>query len=167
MKGLLGKKIGMTQVFQEDGVCVPITVIEAGPCKITQIKTPEKDKYSSLQLAFDPVKKGNRVPIPQQGHFSPAGILGAKYVKEFRTKDTFGFEVGQEIKADIFKAGEKVKVIGTSKGKGFQGTVKRHNFTRGPVSHGSHNIRQPGSIGQSSDPSRVFKNLRMAGHMGN
>ncbi len=164
-KGLLAKKVGMTQVFDESGNIVPVTVLLAGPCTVTSVRTPEKEKYSALQLGFEEVKPG-RLSKAEQGHFKKAGIeSNFRYLREFR--DT-GLEatVGQVLKADIFAAGETVKVTGLTKGKGFQGVMRRHGFGGGRASHGSHFHREPGSLGASSDPSRVFKNTRLPGHMG-
>ena len=150
MKGILGKKLGMTQIFTEEGIVVPVTVVEAGPNVVTQVKTVEKEK--SLNK-------------PQKGHLAAANVL-KKHLKEFRVDAVEEFTVGQEIKADLFAAGEKIDVTGTSKGKGFQGPIKRHGQSRGPESHGSRYHRRPGSMGACSFPGRVFKNKKLAGHMG-
>jgi large subunit ribosomal protein L3 len=166
MNGLLGKKLGMTQVFDPDGRVTPVTVIEAGPCCVVQIKTPEKDKYGAVQLAFDPITKKDRVNQPTQGHFQHTEWKGARFIRELRMKDTSGLEVGQEVKADIFAAGDPVQVTGISKGKGFLGVMGRHNFSGGPETHGSMCHRAPGSIGQSAWPSRVRKGMKMGGHTG-
>jgi large subunit ribosomal protein L3 len=164
MSGIIGKKIGMTRIFDEDGNMVPVTVVEAGPCIVTQVKTVETDGYNAVQLAFGKKKRINK---PLLGHLKKANIDTAMRVIEFKEFDVTKVEIGQEIKVDLFKPGEKVKVSGTSKGKGFQGVVKRHGFGGGPKSHGqSDRLRAPGSIGQSSFPSRVFKGIKMAGRMG-
>lgn len=165
MKAILGKKIGMTQVFNEDGTVVPVTVVEAGPLSVVQKKTEENDGYNAIQIGFK-VHKENRVNKPKKGHFDKAGVEYKKYLREFRTENLDQYEIGQEIKADIFKSGDKVDVSGVSKGKGFQGTIKRHNQHRGPMSHGSHYHRSPGSMGAASDPSKVFKGKKLPGHMG-
>jgi large subunit ribosomal protein L3 len=163
-KGIIGKKLGMTQIFdQETGVVTAVTVIEAGPCPVVQVKTPETDGYSAVQLAFGAVKE-RKLPKPQAGHLKHAGVAPHRHLVEFRGTD--GLAVGDTVTVEAFEAGEAVKVSGRSKGKGFAGTIKRHNFGRGPKSHGSHNIRKPGSIGASATPSRVFRGMRMAGHMG-
>lgn len=164
-KGILGRKIGMTQVFTEEGNIIPVTVIEAGPCVVLQKKNVENDGYNSVQLGFLD-KKEHRANKPELGHAKKAGVTPKRYVKEIRDVDLEGIEVGQEIKVDIFKEGEFVDVTGTSKGKGFQGTIKRHGFSRGPSSHGSHFHRQPGSIGPV-DMARVMKGKKMPGRMGN
>jgi len=164
MVGIIGKKIGMTQVFDDDGNLTAVTVIEAGPCAVTQVRTPERDGYSAVQLAFEDCKD-KRLTKAQLGHLKKAGLKhGKRHLVEFR--DATGLAVGDTVTVDVFTEGQEVAVVGVSKGKGFQGTVKRHNFGRGPESHGSHNIRQPGSIGASAYPSRVFKGMRMGGHMG-
>ena len=168
MLGLLGKKIGMTTIFSEDGRKVPVTVISAGPCHVVQIKTAEKDGYSALQLGYDPIKHKHSNK-PMMGHFKKAGLPPFRKVREFTLDDTESeFKIGQELKiADIFDEGEIIDCIGTSKGKGFQGGVKLHHFKGGPKTHGqSDRNRAPGSIGASSYPSRVVKGLRMAAHMG-
>jgi len=169
MIGLLGKKIGMTTIFAEDGRRVPVTVVSAGPCVVVQVKTPDKDGYSAIQLGYDPVK-AKRVTKPLQGHFKKAGLQPYRRLKEFTTEDIeTEFQVGQELKiADIFAEGELIDCIGTSKGKGFQGAVKLHHFGGGPRTHGqSDRTRAPGSVGASSYPSRLVKGIRMAAHMGN
>ena len=164
MKGILGKKIGMTQIFTEVGAVVPVTVVEAGPVVITQIKTVEKDGYNAVQVGFGDVKEKS-LNKPQKGHLAAANTL-KKHLKEFRVDSVEGFTVGQEIKADLFAAGEMIDVTGISKGKGFQGPIKRHGQSRGPESHGSRYHRRPGSMGACSFPGRVFKNKKLAGHMG-
>jgi len=168
MVGLLGRKLGMTRIFSEDGHNIPVTVIEAGPCFVSQIKTPEKDGYSAVQLGFME-KKEKRTTKPLLGHFAKANLKPLRYLREFRDFD-MGKELklGDEIGVEIFEPGDVVDVSGRTKGRGFQGVVKRHRFGGGPKTHGqSDRLRAPGSIGQSSFPSRVLKGLRMAGHMGN
>ncbi len=165
-KGLLAKKVGMTQVFSDRGELLPVTVLEAGPCVVVARRTGAKDGYEAVQLGFGSVRE-KRLVAPLAGHFKKAGVAAHRYLREIRIKAEAGFEVGQAIKVDIFKPGELVDVTGTSKGKGFSGQHKRHHFGRGPVTHGSHNIKQPGSIGSSSTPSRVYKGMRMAGQLGN
>lgn len=164
MKGILGKKLGMTQIFTEEGIVVPVTVVEAGPNVVTQIKTVEKDGYNAIQVGFEDAKEKS-LNKPQKGHLAAANVL-KKHLKEFRVDAVEEFTVGQEIKADLFAAGEKIDVTGTSKGKGFQGPIKRHGQSRGPESHGSRYHRRPGSMGACSFPGRVFKNKKLAGHMG-
>lgn len=164
-KAILGKKLGMTQIFDENRKLVPVTVIEAGPCFVSQKKTVEKDGYDAIQVAFGDIRE-SLVNKPKKGHFTKAGIPVKRFVKEFRLEDTSAYEVGSEIKAEVFAAGDKIDVTGISKGKGFQGVIKRHNFSRGPMSHGSKFHRAVGSMGASSDPSRTFKNKKMPGHMG-
>ncbi|KPU26758.1 50S ribosomal protein L3 [Caloranaerobacter sp. TR13] len=165
MKAILGRKLGMTQVFTEDGVVIPVTVIEAGPVKVVQKKTIEKDGYSAIQVGFSDIKE-KKVNKPLKGHFEKAGVEYKRYLREFRVENVDEYEVGQEIKADVFSAGDKVDVIGISKGKGFQGVIKRHNQSRGPETHGSKYHRAVGSLGASSYPSRVFKTKKLPGHMG-
>jgi len=163
-KGIVGRKIGMTQLFDpESGRVTPVTVVEAGPCPVVQVKTPETDGYQAVQLAFGPVKE-KRLNKPRLGHLRRADVAPHRDLVEVRDAD--GLSVGDTVTVEAFQPGERVKVSGRSKGKGFAGTVKRHNFGRGPVTHGSHNVRAPGSIGASATPSRVFKGIRMAGHMG-
>lgn len=164
MKGILGKKLGMTQIFTEEGIVVPVTVVEAGPNVVTQVKTVEKDGYNAIQVGFEDAKEKS-LNKPQKGHLAAANVL-KKHLKEFRVDVVEEFTVGQEIKADLFAAGEKIDVTGTSKGKGFQGPIKRHGQSRGPESHGSRYHRRPGSMGACSFPGRVFKNKKLAGHMG-
>ena len=165
MKAVLGRKLGMTQVFAEDGRLVPVTVIEAGPMVVTQIKNKETDGYEAVQVAFGEVKE-KRVNKPLRGHFAKAGVGFKKFVREFKVEDLSAYSLAQEIKVDVFEAGEKVDAIGTSKGKGFQGPIKRHNQSRGPMTHGSRYHRGPGSMGAASDPSRVFKGKKLARNMG-
>jgi len=163
---LIGKKLGMSQLFSSDGEAIPVTVIQVGPCTITQIKSAENDGYSALQLGFGE-KKPQRTTKPLLGHFNKSGKGPFAFLREVRVDDTTDFELGQEISADIFQVGELVHVVGTSKGKGFAGTIKRWNFSRGPMSHGGMNKRPPGSIGCSASPSRVIKGRKMPGRMGN
>lgn len=164
-KAILGKKLGMTQIFDENGKVIPVTVVEAGPCVVIQKKNEENDGYSAIKVGFD-VKRETLFNKAQKGQFAKAGVAPRKFVREFRLEDAANYEVGQEIKADTFAAGEKIDVTGISKGKGFQGAIKRWNFSIGPKSHGSKFHRAPGSQGASSDPSRTFKNRKMPGHMG-
>src|SRR5918997_1956211 len=165
MAALLGKKVGMTQVFQEDGRVERVTVLEAGPCPVTAVRTPDRDGYEAVQLAFGAVSE-KRLTKAARGHLAKADAPPMRHVVEFR--DEAGeLQVGEEVRVDAFEQGDKVKVSATSKGKGFQGTVKRHNFNRGPVTHGSHNVRAPGAIGASATPSRTFKGIRGPGQMGN
>lgn len=165
-KAIMGRKIGMTQIFNENGKIVPVTVIEAGPCVVIQKKTTEKDGYEAIRVGFADVKE-KLLSKPVRGQFTKAGVAIKRYIKEFKLDNASEYQVGQEIKVDIFEIGEKVDVTGTSKGKGFQGTIKRWNGHRGPMSHGSKFHRSVGSMGGSSDPSRTFKNKKMPGHMGN
>ncbi len=165
MLGILGRKVGMTQVYTEDGLQIPVTVIEAGPAVITQIKSEEHDGYNALQLAFAE-KKEKKANKPEKGHFAKAQTTPKKYVAEFKVDDVNSYSLGQEIKADIFKEGQVVDVVGTSKGKGTAGGIKRHNYSRGPETHGSKYHRSSGSLGASSTPSRVAKGQKLAGHLG-
>jgi len=163
MKLIIGRKIGMTQIFDEKGIPQPATVIQAGPCYISQIKTRKKDGYSAIQLAFGQAKK---VARSAKGQLNKAKIKqNLKNLKEFRTKESEEYQLGREIKVDIFESGDKVDIVGISKGKGFAGVIKRHGFSRGPESHGSHHHRRPGSIG-SMFPERVIKGKKLPGHMG-
>ena len=162
----MGRKVGMTQIFDANGKIVPVTVIEAGPCVVVQKKTVEKDGYNAIKVGFGDIRE-SLVNKPNKGQFTTAGVSVKRHLKEFRLEDITGYEVGQEIKADLFEAGDKVDVAGVSKGKGFQGTIKRWNAHRGPMSHGSKFHRSVGSMGASSDPSRTFKNKKLPGHMGN
>jgi large subunit ribosomal protein L3 len=166
MKGLVGKKLGMTQLFDEEsGSVTPVTVIEAGPCPVVAVRTPDADGYEAVQLAWEPVAE-RKVSKAERGHLTKAGIDGTyRHLVEFRGHFADAVQ-GENVTVEIFQPGDKVKVSGTGIGKGFQGTIKRHNFHRGPVTHGSHNIRKPGSIGASATPSRVFKGIKMAGRMG-
>ncbi len=165
MSALLGKKIGMTNVFSSDGKLVPVTVVQAGPCVVTQIKTKEVDGYNALQLGFDE-KKVEKLTKPMAGHLKKAGDKGFRVLREFRTDDLGEVEPGAVIGIDTFAIGDKVSISGISKGRGFQGTIKRHGFSRGPETHGSRNHRKPGSIGNSAWPGRVFKGKKLPGHMG-
>lgn len=164
MKGILGRKVGMTQIFTEAGEVVPVTVVEAGPVVVTQVKTIENDGYNAVQVGFVDAKEKS-LNKPQKGHLAAANVL-KKHLKEFRVESVDAYTVGQEIKADVFAAGEMIDVTGISKGKGFQGPIKRHGQSRGPESHGSRYHRRPGSMGACSYPGRVFKNKKLAGHMG-
>lgn len=164
-KAILGKKVGMTQIFNENGKIVPVTVVEAGPCVVLQKKTIENDGYEAIQVGYGEIRE-KLVNKPRQGHFNKAGVTFKRYIRELRLESIEGYEVGQELNADLFQAGEKVDITGTSKGKGFAGVIKRWNFSRGPMSHGSKYHRGVGSMGASSDPSRTFKNKKMPGHMG-
>ncbi len=165
MKGILGKKIGTTQVFSEDGNLIPVTVIEAGPCKVIRLRTKEKDGYEALQVGFEEVKKVKNVPKGRLGHFQKISLPPYRFLKEIKLEG-LNVAVGDEISVDIFNKGETVSVSGISKGKGFQGVMKRHNYKGGPGSHGSMFNRAPGSIGSSAYPSRVWKNKGLPGHMG-
>ena len=164
-KGIIGKKIGMTQIFDEKGNVIPVTVIEAGPCVVAQVKTVETDGYDALQLGFGEVKT-KHMNKPEMGHFAKSKIDNKKHLREFRLDSIEGVKVGDEIKADVFQAGEKVDIQGISKGKGFQGVIKRHGQSRGPMGHGSMYHRRPGSMGPTSTPGRVFKGKKLPGHMG-
>jgi large subunit ribosomal protein L3 len=184
MSAIIGRKLGMTQLFREDGTVVPVTVVEAGPCKVTAVRKADRDGYDAIQLAFGEVDDA-KLTKAELGHLSKAGAGPLKHLVEFRdaeypprepaddpdtlkneAEDVSGLKLGDEVTVSAFEAGQRVKVSGVSVGKGFQGGIKRHNFSRGPVSHGSHNIRAPGSIGASADPARVFKGMRMPGQMG-
>lgn len=165
VKGILGKKLGMTQVFTEDGNAIPVTVIQAGPCVVLQKKDKENDGYEAIQLGFED-KKLSRANKPEIGHAKKAGTTPKKFIREIRGVDLSKYEVGQEVRVDIFSPGERVDVVGTSKGKGFTGAIKRHNQARGPMAHGSKYHRGPGSMG-SIAPNRIFKNQTMPGRMGN
>ena len=163
-KAILGKKIGMTQIFDENGRAIPVTVIEAGPCTVVQIKTKDSDGYEAVQLGFGEVKE-KKLTKPAKGHFTKANVTPAKHLREFRLEE-ISYKVGDEIKADIFSAGEAVDITGTTKGKGFQGVIKRHGQSRGPMGHGSMYHRRPGSMGSTSTPGRVYKGKNLPGHMG-
>lgn len=164
-KAIMAKKIGMTQVFTEDGRLIPVTVLEAGPCSVVQKKTMENDGYEAVQVGFVDQKE-KLANKPKKGHFEKAGVSLKKYLKEFRFEDAANYEIGAEIKADIFAAGDKVDVSGVSKGKGYASTIKRYNAQRGPMGHGSKSHRVVGSMGSSATPSSVKKGKRMPGHMG-
>jgi large subunit ribosomal protein L3 len=166
MPAILAKKLGMTQVFQEDGTVARVTVLEAGPCPVTALRDAERDGYEAVQLAFDQTRE-KHLSKPELGHLRKAGAAPMRRLAEFRDAATGAEQIGDVVRVDSFEVGGRVKVSGVSKGKGFQGTIRRHGFSRGPKSHGSHNIRAPGSIGASATPSRVFKGLRAAGQMGN
>ena len=166
VNALIGKKLGMSQLFSPDGEVTPVTVIQAGPCTVTQIKSVDSDGYNAVQLGFGD-KKPQRSNKPSLGHFKKSGKGPFAVLREVRVDDVGEFELGQEVSADIFQVGELVHVVGRSKGKGFAGTIKRWNFSRGPMSHGGMNKRPPGSIGCSASPSRVIKGRKMPGHMGN
>ena len=180
-KAILATKVGMTQIFNEDGTLTPVTVLQAGPCAVTQIKTVENDGYEAVQVGFVDKKdkiinkdKGGKKEIvhrhgvtkAEQGHFAKAGVTGKRYVREFKFENASEYELGQEIKADIFAAGDHIDATAVSKGKGFQGAIKRHGQSRGPMAHGSKYHRHAGSNGACSDPSKVFKGKHMPGHMG-
>ena len=165
VKGILGEKLGMTQVFTEDGRAVPVTVIKAGPCRVVQLKTAARDGYEAVQISFG---QSRRPTKPVAGHYAKAGVEPARHLVEVRTDDAGSYELGQELKADLFQPGENVDVVGVSKGMGFAGVMKRHGFGGLKASHGTERKhRSPGSIGAASTPSRVFKGIRMAGQMGN
>lgn len=166
MPAILAKKLGMTQIFLDDGSVARVTVLEAGPCPVTAIRTQERDGYDAVQLAFGATRE-RRLSKPELGHLKKADAPPMKHLAEFRQQQPTALKVGETVTAETFEAGSKVKISGTSKGKGFQGTIKRHGFKRGPKSHGSHNVRAPGSIGASAFPARVFKGLRAAGQTGN
>jgi large subunit ribosomal protein L3 len=165
VKGILGRKVGMTQIFDENGRAIPVTVVEAGPCRVTQVKTVDKDGYEAVQLAFGSSKKSSK---PQAGHFRKAGVEDARHVVELRLEERGELSLGDEIKADIFEAGDLVDVIGVTKGKGFAGGMKRHGFSGLSATHGTQRKhRSPGSIGACATPARVFKGMKMAGQHGN
>ena len=166
MKGLLGEKLGMTQVWDENNRVVPVTVVKAGPCVVTQVKNPEQDGYSSVQIAFGAIDP-RKVNKPASGHFAKAGVTPRRHLVELRTDDASEYSVGQELAVDTFEAGQTIDVVGTTKGKGYAGVMKRHGFHGVGASHGAHrNHRKPGSIGGCATPGRVFKGMRMAGRMG-
>ena len=164
-KAILATKVGMTQIFNEDGVLTPVTVLQAGPCVVTQVKTVENDGYAAVQVGFGE-KREKLVNKPMQGHFKKAGVTNKRFVKEFKFDNAEEYALAQEIKVDIFAAGDKIDATAISKGKGFQGAIKRHNQHRGPMAHGSKFHRHQGSNGACSDPSKVFKGKKMPGHMG-
>jgi large subunit ribosomal protein L3 len=167
MSAILAKKLGMTQVFQDDGSVARVTVLEAGPCPVTAVRTTERDGYHAVQLAFGQTKE-KHLSRPELGHLRKADAPPMRHLVEFRLDETApDFQLGQSVTVESFEVGARVKIAGISKGKGFQGTIKRHNFKSGPKSHGSHNVRAPGSIGASADPARVFRGIRGPGQMGN
>lgn len=163
-KGILGRKVGMTQIFTDKGLAIPVTIIEAGPCLVVQKKTPEKDGYTAIQIGFGEKREGlfNK---PLKGHFNKNGVRPLRYLRELRVEDPEAYQVGQEIKAGIFARGERVDVVGTTKGKGFAGGIKRHGFHRGPMAHGSKYHRRPGSLG-AKGPAKVYKGRKLPGHLG-
>lgn len=163
-KAILGRKIGMTQIFDKDGKVIPVTAIEAGPCTVVQVKNKELDGYDAVQMGFGEIKD-KKVNKPKKGHFKKASITPVKYLREFRLEE-ISYNVGDEIKADLFSEGEAVDITGTTKGKGFQGVIKRHGQSRGPMGHGSMYHRRPGSMGSTSTPGRVFKGKKLPGRMG-
>lgn len=163
-KAILGKKLGMTQIFDSTGKAIPVTVIEAGPCTVVQVKTKDSDGYEAIQLGFGEVKEKKLIK-PEKGHFAKASVTPKKHLREFRLEEN-SYHVGDEIKVNIFQDGESVDVTGTTKGKGFQGVIKRHGQSRGPMGHGSMYHRRPGSMGSTSTPGRVFKGKNLPGHMG-
>ena len=164
-KGLIGKKLGMTQIFDEQGKVIPVTVIEAGPCVVAQVKTVETDGYNAIQLGFGDVKE-SKINKPEKGHFAKSKLTPKKHLREFRLDSVENINVGDELKADTFTAGDQLDIQGTSKGKGSQGVIKRHGQSRGPMGHGSMYHRRPGSMGPTSTPGRVFKGKKLPGHMG-
>ncbi|MGN1270019.1 MAG: 50S ribosomal protein L3 [Clostridia bacterium] len=164
-KGLIGKKLGMTQIFDEQGKVIPVTVIEAGPCTVAQVKTVETDGYNAVQLGFGEVKE-SKMNKPEKGHFAKSKLALKKHLREFRMDSVENVKVGDELKADVFAVGDQLDIQGTSKGKGFQGVIKRHGQSRGPMGHGSMYHRRPGSMGPTSTPGRVFKGKKLPGHMG-
>ena len=164
MKAIIGKKVGMTQIFDENGFVIPVTVIEAGPCTVAQVKSVDTDGYNAVQLGFGEVKD-KHINKPEKGHFAKSKLAAKKHLREFRV-DSADVKVGDEVKADVFAAGDKIDVQGTTKGKGFQGVIKRHGQHRGPMGHGSMYHRRPGSMGSTSTPGRVFKGKKLPGHMG-
>ena len=167
MRGMIGKKVGMTQVYDGQGIMTPVTVVEAGPCVVTQVKTEVNDGYEAVQVGYGDRKK-KHLTKPMEGHFSRANVTPKRMLAEFDMIPGFEYKLGQEFTVSLFKPGEYVDVSGTSKGRGFAGVIKRHNFSTQPKTHGTKNTyRRPGSIGQASDPSRVFKGMKMAGHYGN
>lgn len=165
--GIMGYKLGMTRIFRTDGSAVPVTVVAAGPCPVTQIKTQDSDGYNALQLAFDEVPE-RKVNKPKVGHLAKSGVAPSRHLREFRLEDVSSYELGQEITVDIFELRERIRVTGTSKGKGFQGPMKRHNFHGMPASHGHEKVhRSTGSVGHATFPGKVWKGKKMAGQMGN
>jgi large subunit ribosomal protein L3 len=164
-KAILATKVGMTQIFNEDGILTPVTVLQGGPCVVTQVKTVENDGYSAVQVGFGDIRE-KLVNKPKKGHFAKAGVANKRYLREFKFDNASDYAVGQEIKVDIFNAGDKIDATAKSKGKGFQGAIKRHGQSRGPMAHGSKFHRHAGSNGAASDPSKVFKGKKMPGQMG-
>ncbi len=164
-KVILGKKVGMTQIFDKNGIVIPVTVIEAGPCSVVQVKTVETDGYNAIQIGFGEIKE-KKINKPDAGHFKKAGVKAVRNLREFRLEDVSDVKVGDEIKVDTFAEGDSVDIQGTTKGKGFQGVIKRHGQSRGPMGHGSMYHRRPGSMGSTSTPGRVFKGKKLPGHMG-
>lgn len=164
-KAILATKVGMTQIFNENGVLTPVTVLQAGPCAVTQVKTVENDGYSAVQVGFGDIRE-TLVNKPKKGHFAKAGVANKRFIREFRFDNAGEYAVGQEIKADIFAEGDKIDATARSKGKGFQGAIKRHNQSRGPMAHGSKFHRHAGSNGAATSPGKVFKGKKMPGHMG-
>ena len=164
-KAILTTKVGMTQIFNEDGVLTPVTVLQAGPCVVTQVKTVENDGYAAVQFGYGDIRE-KLVNKPMKGHFAKAGVAPKRFVREFRLEDAESYAVGQEIKADVFAAGDKIDATAKSKGKGYQGAIKRHGQSRGPMAHGSKYHRHAGSNGSATTPGRVFKGKKMPGHMG-
>ena len=165
MKSLIGKKVGMTQIFDDQGKVIPVTVIEAGPCTVVQVKTVESDGYNSVQLGYGEVKE-HKLTKPEKGHYTKVKLTPKKHLREFRVDSLENVNVGDEIKVDTFAVGDKLDIQGISKGKGFQGVIKRHGQSRGPMGHGSMYHRRPGSMGPTSTPGRVFKGKNLPGHMG-
>ena len=165
-KAILATKVGMTQIFNEDGLLIPVTVLQAGPCVVTQVKTEDNDGYAAVQVGFGQIRE-KLVNKPEKGHFEKAGVDAKRFLKEFKFDNAAEYEVGQEIKADIFAAGDHINATAISKGKGFQGAIKRHGQSRGPMTHGSKYHRHAGSNGAASDPSKVAKGKKMPGQMGN
>ena len=165
MQALIGKKLGMTQIFAETGDATPVSVIQAGPCPIVQVKTPERDGYSAIQIGFGEAKK-NRVSKPAAGHFNRASLAPLRVLKEVRVADASQFKVGDVLNVKIFEGAERVDVAGVSKGRGFAGTIKRYHFQRGPETHGCKNVREPGSVGANTTPARILKGKRLPGRMG-
>ncbi len=164
-KAIIGRKLGMSQIFAQDGTMIPVTVVEAGPCPVVQKKTVERDGYSAVQVAFSDVRE-NKLTKPELGHLKKAGVSAKRYLREFKFDNADSFEIGQEIKCDIFEEGDAVDVVGTTKGRGFTGGIQRWNYACGPMAHGSGYHRGVGSMSSNSDPSRVFKNKKMPGHYG-
>lgn len=164
-KGILGRKLGMTQIFTPEGLAVPVTLIEAGPCTVVQKKAPDEDGYSAIQLGMG-ARREKLITKPVRGHLAKSGLKAIRFLREIRTQSIDEYQVGQELKCDLFSSGQLVDVVGTSKGKGFAGAIKRHNFHRGPMGHGSKYHRRPGSLA-AKGPARVFKGRKLPGHMGN